>query len=195
MKKENYLILPKKLNSSRYSTIAFAALTLIYILAAQIMTIKNGGSFAADLPFLYGPAILMILAGALRSYFFFLLANIYYVVRVAVQAVVLVTWGKPFTSFEFFDFFVLLLLLALASSLAWQVILFYTGHADNVALTHTSLLCTIVCFIFIFFPHIVRLFIADLPVIETWDAMLLSLSFLAFSHGIEKLPAADEEKE
>ena len=191
--KERYLILPKKLNASRLSALVFAALTLLFIVAVQIIVTVNEKSTAVDLPFLYGPAILMILASAFRSYFFFLLANIYYTVRMTVQVIMASFREGAYTSYEIFDMLVLFILLCLSAALTWQVILFYTGHADNVALTHTSLICVIFCFIFIFFPYIIHLFLEDQPVTETWDALLLSLSFLSFSHGIEKLPREKEE--
>ncbi len=192
--KEQYAILPPKMNNSRHSVIFFAALTVLYILVVQIATaLGDDPAPHAKLPFLLGPAILMILAGALRSYFFFLLANIYAVVRVAVQVILTSLEDGTYTSAEILDVLVLFLLVTLAGALAWQAILFYTGHADNVALTHTSLLCSILCFVFIFFPYIVRLFVPTLPVTETWDALFLSFSFLAFSHGIEKLPAKAEK--
>lgn len=191
--KDRYLILPKNLNASRISSLSFAALTLLFVVAVQIMVALGDGTPSPDLPFLYGPAVLMILAAALRSYFFFLLANIYYTLRMAVQVVLSSMREGAYTSYEIFDMLVLFILLGLSASLTWQVILFYTGHADNVALTHTSLICVIFSFIFIFFPYIIHLFLEDQPVTETWDALLLSLSFLSFSHGIEKLPTEKEE--
>ena len=63
---------------------------------------------------------------------------------------------------------------------------FFLGHADHVALTHTSLLFSVMTATMIFFPYMVHLFLEDLYVIDTWDSLLLSCSFLAFAHGIER---------
>ena len=111
--KERYLILPKKLNASRLSALVFAALTLLFIVAVQIIVTVNEKSTAVDLPFLYGPAILMILASAFRSYFFFLLANIYYTVRMTVQVIMASFREGAYTSYEIFDMLVLFILLCL----------------------------------------------------------------------------------
>ena len=73
-----YTVMSEGKRSSRISTILFAVLSLLIIAVAQFLHKSNATGFVPQYVLIYGPALLMILAGAFRSYLLFLIATIYY---------------------------------------------------------------------------------------------------------------------
>lgn len=181
--------------ASRWMTVIFAALCLVYLSAIAI--VEAGQGLVNDWRYItvYLPPVLLILAGVLRAYIFYLLAAVGATVHYFLVVLLSSFREGSYTTFDLIDMLVIFTLLAISAALAWQTILFFLGHADNVALTHTSLLFAVLTATMIFFPYMVHLFLEDLYVIDTWDSLLLACSFLAFSHGIErKKPVPTAEK-
>lgn len=172
--------------ASRWMTVAFAALCLIYL--GAIAVVEAGRGVINDWRYItiYLAPVLLILAAILRAYIFYLLAAVATTVHYFVVVILSSFREGSYTTFDLIDMLVIFTLLAISAALAWQAILFFLGHADNVALTHTSLLFAVLTATMIFFPYMVHLFLDDLYVIDTWDSLLLACAFLAFSHGIER---------
>ncbi len=187
-----YTILTEKPHA-RWGTVICAALAFLYIAVMQFLEVRDGSEFSTHFLFAYVPSILMILAGALRSYLLFLLANVYYTLRLLILVILDSMKEGAYTTFDVLDMLILFALLALAGALCWQVLLFFAGHADHVALTHTSLLFVILSAVLVFTPALIHTFLEDMYVIDTWDALLLGASFLSFAAGIKKKPTADRE--
>lgn len=188
-----YTILTEKPHA-RWGSVICAVLAFLYIAVMQFLEVRSGAaSFSTHFLFAYVPAILMILAGLMRSYLLFLLANVYYTLRLVVLVILDSMKEGAYTTFDVLDMLIMFALLALAGALCWQVLLFFAGHADHVALTHTSLLFVILCAVMLFSPALIHTFLEDMYVIDTWDALLLGASFLSFAAGIKKKPTADEK--
>ena len=179
--------------ASRWMTVAFAALCLVYLGAIAIVEATQGVVNDWRYITIYLAPVLLILAAVLRMYIFYLLAAVATTVHYFIVVLLSSFREGSYTTFDLIDMLVIFTLLAISAALAWQAILFFLGHADNVALTHTSLLFSVLTATMIFFPYMVHLFLDDLYVIDTWDSLLLACAFLAFSHGIEK-PAKKEKK-
>lgn len=186
----DYMILGNGKRNYRICVLLFAAFSLVTVIAVQIVHAVNGTPSETHRFLLYGAELLMLLAGIFRSYFFFLAATVYCTLRQVVALVLIAMREGAFTSPVAFDAMTTLALLFLSASLAWQTILFFFGHADNVALTHTSLIFVILSLVLTFLPYMMLLFMQNPPVAESYNVVFLALSFLAFSGGIEKKPAA-----
>lgn len=180
--------------ASRWMTVLFAAFCVVYLGAIQIVEMQAGTVNDWRYVTVYLAPVLLILAGVLRSFLFYLLAA----VATTLHYFLIVLFSSfregSYTTFDLIDMLVIFGLLAISAALAWQAILFFLGHADNVALTHTSLLFSVLTATMIFFPYMVHLFLEDLYVIDTWDSLLLACAFLAFSHGIERIKPTESEE-
>lgn len=181
--------------ASRWMTVAFSALCILYLAAIGIVEMQTNTPNDWRYVTVYVAPILLILAAILRAYLFYLLSAVATTVHYLLVVLLSSFREGSYTTFDLIDMLVIFTLLAISAALAWQTILFFLGHADNVALTHTSLLFAVLTATMIFFPYMVHLFLEDLYVIDTWDSLLLACSFLAFSHGIErKKPTAPTEE-
>ena len=172
--------------ASRWMTVVFAALCILYLAAVGFVEMRANMPNAWRYVTVYVAPVLMILAGILRAYIFYLLSAVAATLHYFLVVLLSSFREGSYTTFDLIDMLVIFTLLAISAALAWQTILFFLGHADNVALTHTSLLFAVLTATMIFFPYMVHLFLEDLYVIDTWDSLLLSCSFLAFAHGIER---------
>ncbi len=181
--------------ASRWMTVAFAALCILYLTVIGIVEMQANTPNAWRYVTVYLPPVLLILAGILRAYIFYLLAAVGATVHYFLVVLLCSFREGSYTTFDLIDMLVIFTLLAISAALAWQTILFFLGHADNVALTHTSLLFAVLTATMIFFPYMVHLFLEDLYVIDTWDSLLLACSFLAFSHGIERKKPQEKAEE
>lgn len=184
---KGYIILSNK-RHARTGTVLFALLSFLVIAVAQIWHAHTGGEYHLGYLFIYAPSLLMLASVALRSYLFFLLATCYYCVHQLVNIVLLSMKEGAYSSLELFETFNEYALFFLGCALAWQAILFYMGHADNVALTHTSMLFVFAGLMLAFLPLYLQIFRAELAVTETVSVMCLGLSFVAFCTGIERIP-------
>ncbi len=187
---KNYTILGEGKRSSRIGVMVFAALTLLVVAVAQLRNGNNATGFAPQYILIYGPGILMLLAGALRSYLFFLIASLYYTLHQLLSVVLISLREGAYTSFDGFETFTEYALFFLGGIVSWQAMLFLLGHADHVAITHTVLLFTVLTLILTFLPYIIDLFVKELYITDSYNVFCLGLSFLSFVTGIERKPDA-----
>ncbi len=180
--------------ASRWMTVAFAALCILYLGIIHIVELQANTPNAWRYITVYIAPVLLMLAGILRAYIFYLLAAVATTLHYFLVVLLSSFREGTYTTFDLIALLVIFTLLAISAALAWQAILFFLGHADHVALTHTSLLFAVLTATMIFFPYMVHLFLNDLYVIDTWDSLLLACSFLAFSHGIERKKTPDDGK-
>ena len=177
--------------SSRINGIVFAVLALIIIGTAQFFYARGGGALAPDFYLAYAPGIAIILAVCLRSYLVYLLAIGFYTAHQIIGILLLSFKAGAYTSFELFETATEYILFALAGCLLWQAILFWLGHADIVALTHTTMIFVVFSLLLTFLPYIIRVFHLNLYITDSYNVVCLGFSFLAFAHGIEKAPDAE----
>lgn len=179
--------------SSRINTVLFAVLAMIIVAVAQFVHTANGGEARPEFFFAYAPAIAMVFSAIFRSYLIYFLAALFYAVHQFVSILLLSMKSGAYTSFEMFETVTEYILFAVAACLLWQIILFWAGHADIVAVTHTTMVFVIVALLLTFLPYIVRAFSVDIYITDSYNVVALGFSFLAFAHGIEKKPTEEEK--
>lgn len=179
--------------SSRINTIVFALLAMFAVALAQFFYAKQGGALRPEFFFAYAPAIAMVLAALFRSYLIYFLGTLFYVLHQFIGIVLLSMESGAYTSFELFETVTEYILFAVAACLLWQVILFWGGNANIVALTHTTMVFVIAALLLTFLPYIISAFSVDVYITDSYNVVALGISFLAFAHGIEKKPAEEKK--
>ena len=130
--------------------------------------------------------VAMILAAAFRSYLLYFLGVASYTLHQFLNLLFRSLREGSYSGYELFDTVVEYILLVLAGCLLWQLILFTFGHADIVALTHTSMLFVTLTLLLTFLPFMIRVFRVDLYVTDAYHVVCLGLSYLSFCTGMEK---------
>ena len=178
--------------SSRINTVLFAVLAIFIVAVAQFAHTASGGETRPEFFFAYAPAIAMIFAAIFRSYLIYFVASLFYTAHQFISIMLLSMQAGAYTGFELFETVTEYILFAVAACLLWQVILFWAGHADIVAVTHTTMVFVIAALLLTFLPYIIRAFSVDIYITDSYNVVALGFSFLAFAHGIEKKPEKEE---
>ena len=189
-----YSIMREK-KSSRINTVIFAVLAIVIIAGAQFFQVMGGGEGRPEFILAYAPAIAMLFAAAFRSYLVYLVGVVFYTVHQFISVVLLSMQAGAYTSFELFETVTEYVLFALGACLLWQAILFLAGHANIVALTHTTMVFVVFSLLLTFLPYIIRVFSVDVYITDSYNVVALGFSFLGFAHGIEELPKKEAENE
>lgn len=169
---------------TRVSLFVFSGLSLLIAGIAQFYSATHGGGLTLTDVFLYAPALCLIFAGAFRSYLLYLLSTIFAFAHEICCLIALVEAGG-----SLLDIFSACALLSLIAALAWQVILFYRGHADMSALTNTTILCVILSLFLVLAPYV--LFPSTgFHFSDAWHITILTITWLCFANGIE--PVTDD---
>lgn len=142
--------------------------------------------------FTYAPAIALIIASIFRSYILYAISVGLFILHQIIAIVFLSYRDGAYTSFYLFETITEYALLAIGVALFLQVVLFFFGRADIVALTHTTMVFVIITMLLTFLPQILQTFNLKLFIPDTLHAICLGMSFLAFTRGIEK---AEEQVE
>lgn len=189
----HYTVMQGK-RASRINTVVFAVLAILIVAVAQFFYTASEGEMRPEFFFAYAPAIAMVFAAAFRSYLVYFLGILFYTLHQFVSILLLSMRTGAYTGFELFETVTEYILFAVAGCLLWQVILFWMGHADIVALTHTTMVFVIAALLLTFLPYIIQAFSVEIYITDSYNVVALGISFLAFAHGIEKKPT-EEEKE
>lgn len=176
----------KNKRKARISALLFAFLSIVIIAIAQLIRTANGEATGPVFLLAYAPAFAMILAAAFRSYLLYFLGVAFYTLHQFLNLLFRSLREGSYSGYELFDTVVEYILLVLAGCLLWQLILFTFGHADIVALTHTSMLFVTLTLLLTFLPFMIRVFRVDLYVTDAYHVVCLGLSYLSFCTGMEK---------
>lgn len=179
---------------SRISVFLFSALALLLAIGLQWRRAMAGEGFRIDDLFVYTPVLFLLLAAGLRTYLFYLLSAFFCIVHQLLYIVAASLEEGAYTSLSAFDTFSEYALLFLTIALFWQILLFYTGHADLAALTNTTLLCVIISLLLTFLPYIVNTLSGTLYMTDSYLVTCLSLGYLSFANGIVRLPGQEGER-
>ena len=178
--------------ASRINTVVFAALAIVVVAVAQFVHTATGGEVRPEFFFAYAPAIAMIFAAIFRSYLMYFLAALFYTAHQFISILFLSMQSGTYTGFELFETVTEYILFAVAACLLWQVILFWAGHANIVAVTHTTMVFVIAALLLTFLPYIIHAFSVDIYITDSYNVVALGISFIAFAHGIEKKSEEEE---